>query len=71
MGEDSTFVALLQPVPPGRNAARLWVAPNGVIAACDPTFVANFGWVLCGARSARMAVRVNAIKPRGVLHLAE
>ncbi|GFR51520.1 hypothetical protein Agub_g13936 [Astrephomene gubernaculifera] len=44
VGEDSTFIALLEPVPVAKNMARLWVAPNGVVAACDPNFVAYFGF---------------------------
>ncbi|GLI61040.1 hypothetical protein VaNZ11_003192 [Volvox africanus] len=44
VGEDSTFVAMLEPVHPVRCVASLWVAPNGTVAACDPQFVANLGW---------------------------
>ncbi|GIL68039.1 hypothetical protein Vafri_21326 [Volvox africanus] len=44
VGEDSTFVAMLEPVPPVRCVASLWVAPNGTVAACDPPFVSNLGW---------------------------
>ncbi|KAG2423145.1 hypothetical protein HXX76_015530 [Chlamydomonas incerta] len=44
VGEDSTFIALMEPVPPPRNTACLWVSPNGIVAAADPQFVANFGW---------------------------
>ncbi|GIL81351.1 hypothetical protein Vretifemale_10426, partial [Volvox reticuliferus] len=44
VGEDSTFVAMLEPVPPVRCMASLWVAPNGTVAACDPQFVSNLGW---------------------------
>ncbi|PNW87839.1 hypothetical protein CHLRE_01g003950v5 [Chlamydomonas reinhardtii] len=44
VGEDSTFIALLEPTPPVPNMARMWVSPNGIVAAVDPQFVANFGW---------------------------
>ncbi|GFR46567.1 hypothetical protein Agub_g8160 [Astrephomene gubernaculifera] len=44
VGEDSTILALMEPLPPAKNRASLWVAPNGSIVACDPQFVANFGW---------------------------
>ncbi|EFJ43613.1 hypothetical protein VOLCADRAFT_96265 [Volvox carteri f. nagariensis] len=45
MGEDSTFIALLEPVHVSKDASYFWVAPNGVIAGCDPQFVANFGYL--------------------------
>ncbi|GFR46565.1 hypothetical protein Agub_g8157, partial [Astrephomene gubernaculifera] len=44
VGEDSTILALMEPLPPAKNRASLWVAPNGSIVACDPQFVAKFGW---------------------------
>ncbi|GFR46430.1 hypothetical protein Agub_g8004 [Astrephomene gubernaculifera] len=44
IGEDSTIIALMESVPPLKGVASLWVAPSGTIAACDPQFVANFGW---------------------------
>ncbi|KAG2423149.1 hypothetical protein HXX76_015534 [Chlamydomonas incerta] len=44
VGEDSTFIALLEPAPPVPNMAKIWVSPNGIVAAADPQFVANFGW---------------------------
>ncbi|GLC41265.1 hypothetical protein PLESTM_001177800 [Pleodorina starrii] len=44
VGEDSTFVVMMEPVPPVPGTASLWVAPNGTVAACDPQFVSNFGW---------------------------
>ncbi|KAG2488471.1 hypothetical protein HYH03_012976 [Edaphochlamys debaryana] len=44
VGEDSTFLALMEPLPPSRGLASLWVSPNGTVTACDPQFVANFGW---------------------------
>ncbi|KAG2494506.1 hypothetical protein HYH03_007274 [Edaphochlamys debaryana] len=44
VGEDSTFLALMEPLPPQRGQVSLWVAPNGTVAACDPQFVSNFGW---------------------------
>ncbi|PNW87843.1 hypothetical protein CHLRE_01g004124v5 [Chlamydomonas reinhardtii] len=44
VGEDSTFIALLEPTPPVPNMARMWVSPNGIVAAVDHLFVANFGW---------------------------
>ncbi|KAG2494504.1 hypothetical protein HYH03_007272 [Edaphochlamys debaryana] len=44
VGEDSTFIALMEPLPPQRGQVSLWVAPNGTVAACDPQFVSNFGW---------------------------
>ena len=44
VGEDSTFIALMEPMPPPHNTACLWVSPNGIVAAADPQFVANFGW---------------------------
>ncbi|KAG2435422.1 hypothetical protein HYH02_011922 [Chlamydomonas schloesseri] len=44
VGEDSTFIALMEPVPPTRSTACLWVSPNGIVAAADPQFVAHFGW---------------------------
>ncbi|GIL60368.1 hypothetical protein Vafri_14969 [Volvox africanus] len=45
VGEDSTFISLLEPVHVAKDASYLWVAPNGVIAGCDPQFVANFGFL--------------------------
>ncbi|KAG2435420.1 hypothetical protein HYH02_011920 [Chlamydomonas schloesseri] len=44
VGEDSTFIALLEPAPPVPNMAKIWVSPNGIVAAADLQFVANFGW---------------------------
>ncbi|KAG2435418.1 hypothetical protein HYH02_011919 [Chlamydomonas schloesseri] len=44
VGEDSTFIALLEPAPPVPNMAKVWVSPNGIVAAADPQFVAHFGW---------------------------
>ncbi|GIL80540.1 hypothetical protein Vretimale_16032 [Volvox reticuliferus] len=45
VGEDSTFISLLEPVHVAKDASYFWVAPNGVIAGCDPQFVANFGYL--------------------------
>ncbi|KXZ55419.1 hypothetical protein GPECTOR_3g70 [Gonium pectorale] len=44
VGEDSTFIALLEPVPQPRGTCSVWVGRNGVIVACDPHFVSAFGW---------------------------
>ncbi|KXZ45662.1 hypothetical protein GPECTOR_52g60 [Gonium pectorale] len=44
VGEDSTFIALLEPVNPARGVSTIWVAQNGTIAACDPSFLSTFGW---------------------------
>ncbi|KAG2494508.1 hypothetical protein HYH03_007276 [Edaphochlamys debaryana] len=44
VGEDTTFLVIMEPLPPQRGQASLWVAPNGTVAACDPQFVSNFGW---------------------------
>lgn len=43
MGEDSTFIVMLEPLPVPKDTACLWVATNGTIACCDPNFVASFG----------------------------
>ncbi|GFR44799.1 hypothetical protein Agub_g6134 [Astrephomene gubernaculifera] len=43
-GEDSTFIALLEPVSTSNDTSFFWVAPNGIVAACDPQFIANFGY---------------------------
>ncbi|KXZ45665.1 hypothetical protein GPECTOR_52g63 [Gonium pectorale] len=42
-GEDSTIIALLEPIPPVKGMASLWVTANGTIAACDPPFAVTFG----------------------------
>jgi hypothetical protein len=44
VGEDSTFMALLEPVPQPRGAVSLWVAGTGIVTAGDPRYVAAFGW---------------------------
>ncbi|GFR46428.1 hypothetical protein Agub_g7932, partial [Astrephomene gubernaculifera] len=44
VGEDSAIIAMLEPAASPKSVASLWVAPTGTIAACDPRFVANFGW---------------------------
>ncbi|KAG2435423.1 hypothetical protein HYH02_011923 [Chlamydomonas schloesseri] len=44
VGEDSTFIALMEPLPPARSTACMWVSQNGIVAAADPQFVAHFGW---------------------------
>ncbi|EFJ45146.1 hypothetical protein VOLCADRAFT_94549 [Volvox carteri f. nagariensis] len=44
VGEDSTFITMMEAVPPVRGVASLWVAHNGTIVACDPQFVMAFGW---------------------------
>ncbi|GIL50727.1 hypothetical protein Vafri_6878 [Volvox africanus] len=44
VGEDSTFITMLEAVPPVRGVASLWVAVSGTIVACDPQFVMAFGW---------------------------
>lgn len=43
VGEDSTFVVMLEPVASVSGIASLWVSPNGTVAACDPQFVSSFG----------------------------
>ncbi|GLC56222.1 hypothetical protein PLESTB_001081300 [Pleodorina starrii] len=44
VGEDSTFIAVMEAVPPVGGTASLWVAMTGTIVACDPQFVMAFGW---------------------------
>ncbi|GLC41285.1 hypothetical protein PLESTM_001179800 [Pleodorina starrii] len=44
VGEDSTFITMMEAVPPVRGVASLWVAMTGTIVACDPQFVMAFGW---------------------------
>ncbi|EFJ45177.1 hypothetical protein VOLCADRAFT_94617 [Volvox carteri f. nagariensis] len=44
VGDDSTFIAMMEVVPSAKGVASLWVANNGTIVACDPHFVAAFGW---------------------------
>ncbi|KXZ45666.1 hypothetical protein GPECTOR_52g64 [Gonium pectorale] len=44
VGEDSTFVALLEPLQPEKDVATLWLSQNGTIAACDVHFASFFGW---------------------------
>ncbi|KAG2423146.1 hypothetical protein HXX76_015531 [Chlamydomonas incerta] len=69
VGEDSTFIALMEPVPPPRNTACLWVSPNGIVAAADPQFVANFGWkgteVNGSNLTALMMVQATALREGG------
>ncbi|PNH12150.1 Tiny macrocysts protein B [Tetrabaena socialis] len=44
VGEDSTFIALLGPMPLIPGVATLWAVPNGTVTACDPHFFAITGW---------------------------
>ncbi|GIL50716.1 hypothetical protein Vafri_6834 [Volvox africanus] len=44
VGEDSTIIALVEPVAPTPGVCSFWVTHNGIVTACDPSFVANFGW---------------------------
>ncbi|PNH12169.1 Tiny macrocysts protein C [Tetrabaena socialis] len=44
VGEDSTFMVLVDPMPLVPGVATLWVVPNGTVTACDPHFVAITGW---------------------------
>ncbi|EFJ45114.1 hypothetical protein VOLCADRAFT_106127 [Volvox carteri f. nagariensis] len=44
VGEDSTIIALIEPVPTTPGVSSLWVTHNGIITSCDPSFVSNFGW---------------------------
>ncbi|KAG2494502.1 hypothetical protein HYH03_007271 [Edaphochlamys debaryana] len=68
VGEDSTFLALMEPLPPQRGQATLWVAPNGTVAACDPHFVANFGWRATEVQGAAVTalIRVALGEPRSM-----
>ncbi|KXZ45668.1 hypothetical protein GPECTOR_52g66 [Gonium pectorale] len=44
VGDDTTIVAMMEPLAAERGVATLWVAQNGTIAACDPQFIATYGW---------------------------
>ncbi|KXZ44102.1 hypothetical protein GPECTOR_73g623 [Gonium pectorale] len=44
VGEDSTLIAMVEPIPPVKNLSSLWVTNTGLVAACDPQFALLFGW---------------------------
>ncbi|GIM04869.1 hypothetical protein Vretimale_9356 [Volvox reticuliferus] len=60
VGEDSTIIALVEPVSPLPGVCSFWVTHNGIVTACDPAFVANFGW---------KANEVNGTSIKGLLTL--
>ncbi|KAG2495534.1 hypothetical protein HYH03_006477 [Edaphochlamys debaryana] len=57
-GEDSTFIALLEPVHCPRDTSCLWVTPTGAVAACDPSFVATFGFAASDVVGSQLAAFV-------------
>ncbi|KAG2494507.1 hypothetical protein HYH03_007275 [Edaphochlamys debaryana] len=63
VGEDSTFLVLMEPLPAQRSQASLWVAPNGTVAACDPHFVSNFGWRATEVQGAAITALMTLPRP--------
>ncbi|GLC42489.1 hypothetical protein PLESTB_001103800 [Pleodorina starrii] len=61
VGEDSTIIALIEPVSPAPGVCSVWVTHNGIVTACDPSFVANFGW---------KAAEVNGTSIKGLITFA-
>ncbi|GLC41288.1 hypothetical protein PLESTB_001078900 [Pleodorina starrii] len=44
VGEDSTFIAMMEVVPAVKSVASLWVSHNGTVVSADPQYVMSFGW---------------------------
>ncbi|PNH03085.1 hypothetical protein TSOC_010874 [Tetrabaena socialis] len=44
VGEDSTFIALVELAPPHSDSASMWVTANGVVATCDQAFCSHLGF---------------------------
>ncbi|EFJ45151.1 hypothetical protein VOLCADRAFT_94559 [Volvox carteri f. nagariensis] len=63
VGEDSTFVVMLEPVQQASGVATLWVAPNGTVAACDPQFVSQYGWRPSEVNGSNLAAFLAVVAP--------
>ncbi|KXZ50396.1 hypothetical protein GPECTOR_16g569 [Gonium pectorale] len=55
VGEDSTIVAMLEPLAAARSTASLWATDGGLVTACDAGFAALFGWSAAEVAGANLA----------------